>query len=417
MPDTPPRVLISYSHDSPEHEANVLALADRLRADGIDCRLDQYEPWPKEGWTLWMQRQIEAADFVLMVCTETYRRRVDSEEEPGKGLGVCWEGLLIRTLFYEAQGKNEKYLPALIAEGDAEHIPTWLRDYPRFQPFDDARYDGLYRHLTNQPVIAMPELGTFRKLAPLARRERHPDFRAAPVWVVPHAPTPFFTGREDTLKKLREELLRSGRVALCGLGGMGKTETARMYVQRHRDAHPYVFWISAASQDELLAGYGAIAAELALPLAGDKDSNAVAQAALRWLNSHDGWLLVIDNADEPKLLSGLLPARGRGHLLITMRPLFTGELATKVEIEPLSDKDGALLLLRRAQILRDDQGLQAARDVDQKAARALWTEVGGLPLALDQAGAYLEEMETSPDPGRFDSRVALASALKSGDSK
>jgi hypothetical protein len=57
----PPAVFISYSHDSPEHEANVLALADRLRADGIDAVLDQYESFPSEGWELWGQRQIQAA--------------------------------------------------------------------------------------------------------------------------------------------------------------------------------------------------------------------------------------------------------------------------------------------------------------------------------------------------------------------
>jgi hypothetical protein len=77
------KVFISYNHDSPGHEANVLALADRLRANGIDAVLDQYESFPPEGWELWGQRQIQAARFVLTVCTETYRRRFDAEEKPG----------------------------------------------------------------------------------------------------------------------------------------------------------------------------------------------------------------------------------------------------------------------------------------------------------------------------------------------
>jgi hypothetical protein len=45
-----PRVFISYSHDSPEHLDHVLELADRLRTDGIDCHIDQYEESPPEGW-------------------------------------------------------------------------------------------------------------------------------------------------------------------------------------------------------------------------------------------------------------------------------------------------------------------------------------------------------------------------------
>jgi hypothetical protein len=52
----PPKVLISYSHDSPEHADRVRELSDRLRADGIDCILDQYEVSPPEGWPLWMDK-------------------------------------------------------------------------------------------------------------------------------------------------------------------------------------------------------------------------------------------------------------------------------------------------------------------------------------------------------------------------
>src|SRR5205823_12416762 len=84
----PPIVFISYSHDSPEHADRVLALSDHLRADGIDCILDQYEDSPPEGFPRWMDRQIRAADFVLMICTPTYSRRVMGEEEPDKGHGV-----------------------------------------------------------------------------------------------------------------------------------------------------------------------------------------------------------------------------------------------------------------------------------------------------------------------------------------
>lgn len=56
---------------------------------------------PPEGWPLWCERQIEAADFVLMVCTETYRRRVKGDEPQGAGLGVVWEARIIRQLLYD----------------------------------------------------------------------------------------------------------------------------------------------------------------------------------------------------------------------------------------------------------------------------------------------------------------------------
>src|SRR5258708_18552993 len=98
----PPRVFISYSHDSPEHEENVLALSNRLRADGIDAIIDQYEPFPPKGWLRWMRQQIEEASFVLAVCTETYRRRAEGNEAAGRGLGGAYEGSILDQELYEA---------------------------------------------------------------------------------------------------------------------------------------------------------------------------------------------------------------------------------------------------------------------------------------------------------------------------
>src|ERR1700722_1713375 len=122
MASDPPKVLLSYSHDSPEHQQRVLMLANRLRADGVDCMIDQYIVVPAVGWTLWMEKQIEASDFVLMVCTETYFRRVRDDEESGKGLGVRWEGRLIYRALYEDDRSNTKYIPVLFETGDSVYI-------------------------------------------------------------------------------------------------------------------------------------------------------------------------------------------------------------------------------------------------------------------------------------------------------
>ncbi len=62
------RVSISYSHHSPEHGRRVLELSDRLRQEGIDCSLDQYEISPPEGWPQWMDRQIDQAARVSRRC-------------------------------------------------------------------------------------------------------------------------------------------------------------------------------------------------------------------------------------------------------------------------------------------------------------------------------------------------------------
>lgn len=112
------KVFISYSHDSPEHIDRVWELSDRLRADGIDCHIDQYEQSPREGWPRWMMNQIEQADFVLVVCTENYERRFRGKEEVGKGVGAKWEGAIITQELYDAEANNTKFIPVVFSSQD-----------------------------------------------------------------------------------------------------------------------------------------------------------------------------------------------------------------------------------------------------------------------------------------------------------
>ncbi len=71
-----PKIFISYSHDSDEHRDFVRAISDRMRGEGLDCQIDQYiNGFPPEGWQHWMEKQIELADFVLLVCTPNYLKR------------------------------------------------------------------------------------------------------------------------------------------------------------------------------------------------------------------------------------------------------------------------------------------------------------------------------------------------------
>ena len=174
-----PRVFLSYSHDSDKHADRVLALADALCDGGIDVILDRYvHPAPAEGWPRWMERNLDAADFVLMVCTATYRRRVRGEEEPGQGTGVRWEGTLIyNRIAYGAPG-GIRFIPILLPGAESTHIPDPVRgnNHYRIATFDltDPGYEALYRHLTGQPATPRPDLGPIQILLPIPRPQPTP---------------------------------------------------------------------------------------------------------------------------------------------------------------------------------------------------------------------------------------------------
>jgi hypothetical protein len=159
----PPRVFISYSHDSPDHEIRVSRLAGRLREDGIDTEIDQYQNAPAEGWPSWMERQIREADFVLIVCTETYLRRVEYREEPNKGLGVLWEAKIIYNHMY-ADPIGNKFVPVLFDHASSKDIPLLLKGQARYHIDESTDYVALYRHLTSQPALVKPVLGKLKRL-------------------------------------------------------------------------------------------------------------------------------------------------------------------------------------------------------------------------------------------------------------
>ena len=120
-----------------------------------------------------MERNLDAADFVLMVCTETYRRRVLGEEAPGQGTGVRWEGTLIYNRIAYGEPAGARFLPILLPGSKPAHIPDPVRGHNHYwvAAFDlaDPGFEALYRHLTDQPATPRPELGPIQILPPKPR--------------------------------------------------------------------------------------------------------------------------------------------------------------------------------------------------------------------------------------------------------
>jgi len=168
-----PRLFISYSHDSREHEDRVRALADRLRGDGVDAVIDQYNTAPSDGWPLWMDREIQKADFVCVVCTDTYLRRVERRELPSKGRGVLWEASLIYNHLYFGDTAVQKFIPILLEGGVPSSVPWPLRGLACYQVSTAEGYEGFYRHLTGQFLHEQPVLGRLKAL-PLIAPQSYP---------------------------------------------------------------------------------------------------------------------------------------------------------------------------------------------------------------------------------------------------
>ena len=127
--------------------------------------------------------------------------------------------------------------------------------------------------------------------------------------MVPYEKNEFFTGRDDLLSQIFETLCETKprrfnhRVALYGLGGIGKTQSALAYAYAKRDFYDFIYWISGVNQTTLLSGFQEIASKTGCTPSTDGTTPLdTAKNVLKWLQQQTKWLLVIDNMDEISLI-------------------------------------------------------------------------------------------------------------------
>ncbi|MES2459112.1 MAG: tetratricopeptide repeat protein [Armatimonadota bacterium] len=246
-----------------------------------------------------------------------------------------------------------------------------------------------------------------------------------------------FLGRRAILDQLHDTLARGAAAlipdaqALTGLGGIGKTQTAIAYVYEHRTDYDGIFWLAGETVDALSEGLAGFAQELNLIDSASASRQEALSAIHAWFQSHTGWLLVIDNADDLDTLAPHFPRHHTGSLLLTTRRRNTMLWAAPVEVLKFDRHDGALLILRRAGLLGLSQTLSTVPDPVRDAAEQLSDALDGLPLALDQAGAYIAEtgitlpqylerfrafgldlLDAVPDPQHKPVRITFALAVQ-----
>ena len=223
------------------------------------------------------------------------------------------------------------------------------------------------------------------------------------LWTVPHARNPHFTGRDDLLAQLTQQfsLQEAGQptsirlaaltqsYAIKGLGGVGKTQTAVEYAYRSHEQGRYThtIWINAASEEAILTSFATLADLLpGFASSSETDQRKLVAALIRWLEQcEQPWLLIVDNADDLSFVPVYLPSRGNGNILFTTRASAVGSLASSIEVDCMGVMESTHLLLGRAQ--RE----ASATDDEIDEATNIALALAQFPLALDQAGAYIEE--------------------------
>ncbi|MFJ3715570.1 FxSxx-COOH system tetratricopeptide repeat protein [Streptomyces sp. NPDC090057] len=248
----------------------------------------------------------------------------------------------------------------------ADAPPTGIRDLP------DAPDDSIKGAPVSVPLV---------RSAPPTEERRAGD---PAVWNV-QPRNPSFTGRARELAALHQRLTTEGATAvlpeaLHGLGGVGKTQIAIEYVHQHASEYDVIWWISAERPEQIRQSLTQLGAALGLETGGEQEITiATVLSALASGRPYRRWMLVFDNAEDPEAVRRFFPAQNTGRILVTSRNAQWGRIARTVDIDVFTTEESIELLARRGPELQPEQAARIAQ------------ALGNLPLALEQAAAWLSE--------------------------
>jgi tetratricopeptide (TPR) repeat protein len=386
MPDssTPVEVFYSYAHKDEAFRNELEKHLSLLRRQGLITAWHDRHLLPGTDWAQAIDEHLERASVILLLISADFLAS-----------DYCY-GLEMQRALQRHQANEARVIPILLRPVDwkgapfahLQALPTGAKPITTWRDRDAAFTDvaaGIRR--------VIEDLSSLAASAPRAA--------LPPVWNVPYPRNSFFIGREELLARLRRQLQTGQSTALSqpqaitGLGGIGKTQIAVEYAYRFHQDYQVVLWARAENTEALTSSYVTIASLLNLPEQEAQEQEITVQAVQVWLQRHSGWLLMLDNADDLSLVPAFLPPALGGHLLLTTRAFAVGHLASRLEVDTLAPEQGALFLLRRASLIAPDATLEHVSPQERDLAIQVSQELGGLPLALDQAGAYLEATGTA----------------------
>ncbi|MEV6827581.1 FxSxx-COOH system tetratricopeptide repeat protein [Amycolatopsis sp. NPDC051102] len=225
-----------------------------------------------------------------------------------------------------------------------------------------------------------------------------------------------FVGRTRELARLESVVARSGGravvVAVHGLGGIGKSTLAARFAELHINRFSVVWWVTADSPAAIETGLAELAAALA-PETATLPAEQRVELGVQWLATHEDWLLLLDNVTSPQDAAALLSRVRTGTVVITSRQRSGWRTVKTVPLDVLTADEAVQLLIR---IVRSEWP-----DADLAGADRLCRELGWLPLAVEQAAAYLAQTRTNPTTyldllARFPARM-FTTTTEGGDAQ
>jgi tetratricopeptide (TPR) repeat protein len=216
------------------------------------------------------------------------------------------------------------------------------------------------------------------------------------IFHIPYQKNKYFTDRDEIISQIRKNFEAGESMqSLTGIGGIGKTQTAVRYAHKFRDQYRAVLWARAQSRETLVSDFADAAVLLHLLEKNEPDQMLAFNAFREWLGRTNSWLLILDYSDDLAMAEEFTIGNRNGHVLITTLSHGVGKVTIPNEVPKWGLQEGALFLLRRLGKIHLEASMDEAPGNLRSQAEALSTLLDGLPLALDQAAAFIMEMQST----------------------
>ncbi|WP_109120129.1 tetratricopeptide repeat protein [Azospirillum sp. TSO22-1] len=361
------KVFISYSHkDSRFRDSLDAHLAPLRRMRGLDVWTDR-KILAGEVIDDEVKRQLTTADVIVLLISQHFY---------ASDYCYCTE---LKEAMRRHDSGEACVIPVIVRPVD-----NWYADiFGKLKAFpEDGRPINNWRN--RDEAYAQVAAGIRRHMDALeiqfkAKREARADTLGAALNNLPWPENPYFQDPHGILDCIAEALIKDGTTAVThGMGGVGKTQAALHYAHRNQDKYRVVWWAEAETEAGLDLAYTELAKALRLPEAAARDTAEIRAAVRNWLERESDWLLILDNAEDMPSLSRHLPRCPAGHVIITSRSPEWDRFAKPLPLDRWPVPESADFLLARV-----GQGNRAE-------AEALARDLDGLPLALEQAAAYVK---------------------------
>jgi tetratricopeptide (TPR) repeat protein len=339
-------VFVSYAREDEPMKNRLLERLRSFETNGAlslwhDRKLIAGERFDSE-----IAEQIESADFVLLLVSRSFLESPYCALEAETAM-ARESTRVIPVILEDCAWRDRPFRKYNAVPTDGRSVASW--------PGEEQAFDDIIGHVRR----AVAEV--WRPVSNLAPRNRG------------------FIGREELLAQLHG----TEAAVLTGIDGAGKSALALEYAHRHGAEYSILWWIHANEPATLDSEYAALAGALELPEAMLIDENAIVQAVKRYLADTPRWLLIFDDAEDAADIAPYVPGGAMGRAIVTSRNPPRPGTATPLTVDVMQRDESVALLLSRSGA--DDAG----------GAEALAHELGDLPLALEQAAAFIERTASS----------------------